>query len=160
MNLRNLKASDAPLMLEWMHDTTVVEKLQTNFASKTIDDCYAFIKNSITDSDINLAIADDNDEYMGTVSLKHMDSSSAEFAITIRKCAMKKGISIWAMNEIIALAKNKYQIKDIYWCVSPENLRAVRFYDKNGFSRVDISTIKANLHYTPEQINYYIWYKC
>ena len=36
MKLRKLELKDAPLMLEWMHDETVVEDLHTDFASKTI----------------------------------------------------------------------------------------------------------------------------
>ena len=39
MYLREFKQKDAPLMLEWMHDPSVVENLQTDFGSKTIEDC-------------------------------------------------------------------------------------------------------------------------
>ena len=44
MNLRKLEIKDAPLMLEWMHDKSVVEDLRTNFLTKTIEDCENFIK--------------------------------------------------------------------------------------------------------------------
>ena len=43
MKLRKLERKDAPFMLEWMHDSAVVENLQTNFAYKSIKDCEAFI---------------------------------------------------------------------------------------------------------------------
>ena len=36
MKLRKLMAKDAELMLEWMHDDDVVEKLGTNFKEKTL----------------------------------------------------------------------------------------------------------------------------
>ena len=39
MHLRRLERKDAPLMLEWMHDRNVIKDLNTDFASKTIDDC-------------------------------------------------------------------------------------------------------------------------
>lgn len=159
MKLRHLKTEDAPLMLEWMHDPSVVEKLQTDFSSKSLQDCQLFIENSITPTDIHLAIADENDEYMGTVSLKHILTPSAEFAITVRKSAMNRNIASWAMTEILSLARTNYQLSEIYWCVSPENKRALRFYDKNGYKRISADSISAPLHYTPEQINYYIWYK-
>ena len=42
MNLRKLKEKDAPLMLEWMHDSSVTGGLKADFASKTIDDCKVF----------------------------------------------------------------------------------------------------------------------
>ena len=159
MNLRKLRADDAPLMLEWMHDDSVTHDLQTDFASKTLDDALTFINNSLTDEEnLNLAIVDDNDEYMGTVSLKHIDNKSAEFAITIRSCAMGKGYSIYGMNEILKMAGEKYGLDYVYWCVSKENKRAVRFYDKNGFERVESDQIDIRGSYTSEQIASYYWY--
>ncbi len=134
MYLRRLELKDAPLMLSWMHDKSVVEKLKTNFASKTISDCENFIKTSWEDkSNINLAIASDTDEYMGTVSLKHIENGTAEFAITVRAEAMGKGYSWFGMEAIIEKAFNEYDLECVYWCVSRANERAVRFYDKHNF---------------------------
>ena len=87
MRLRKLEKKDAPLMYEWMHDEDIVKDLYTDFMSKTIDDCECFIKMSEdTSKNLNLAVVNDEDEYMGTVSLKHIDrqNKNAEFAITIR----------------------------------------------------------------------------
>ena len=44
MYLRKLELKDAPLMLAWMHDKIVTEKLRTDFASKTLLDAENFIK--------------------------------------------------------------------------------------------------------------------
>ena len=143
MELRSLEAKDAPLMLEWMHDPDVVNCLATNFASKTIEDCKRFVENSLVDkSNIHKAIVSDEDEYMGTVSLKHVDydSANAEFAITVRKTAMGKGYSWFGMVEIFRYAFERLNLQSVYWCVSEKNSRACRFYDKHGFRRmVDIS---------------------
>lgn len=49
MILRKLELKDATLMLEWMHDKTVVNNLKVNFMSKTIEDCESFIINSWND---------------------------------------------------------------------------------------------------------------
>ena len=134
MKLRRLELKDARFMLEWMHDKSVVEDLRTNFLTKTIEDCENFIKNSWSDKDNwNVAIVDEEDVYMGTVSLKNIKETSAEFGITIRACAMRKGYSIWAMKEIFRIGFEERKLKQIYWCVSPDNKRAVRFYDKNRF---------------------------
>lgn len=138
--LRNLKKADAPLMLEWMHDGSVVEWMEADFASKTLADCERFIENSQTDeTNINKAIVDENDEYMGTVSLKHVDREAghAEFAITVRKAAMGKGYSRQGMADIIKYGFEEVGLKQIYWYVKKVNERAVRFYDKNGYPRVD-----------------------
>ncbi len=187
MRLRKLKIEDAPLMLEWMHDESVVKDLQTDFAGKTIDDCRKFIEASIAETEaltacfvlpeapspggtvfdgtksLNLAIADETDEYMGTVSLKHIYANTAEvgkdlgqrptrtteaspasmpvvaeFGIAIRKKAMGKGLAASAMKEIINLGREKFSIEVLYWCVDKKNTRALRFYDKNNYRRADI----------------------
>ena len=133
MYLRELRIEDAPLMLAWMHDESVVGKLRGNFASKTIEDCYKFIQSSISENNIHLAIASETDEYMGTVSLKNIEDGSAEFAITVRKEAMSKGYSWFGMEAIIEKAFDELNLESVYWCVSRENERAVRFYDKHNF---------------------------
>lgn len=134
MHLRRLELKDAPLMLEWMHDTSVVGLLRTNFASKTIEDCEQFIKNSLDNSkDLHLAIASDEDEYMGTVSLRDIENGSAEFAITVRTKAMSRGYSWFGMEAILKKAFEELNLDCVYWCVSRKNTRAVRFYDKHNF---------------------------
>ena len=134
MYLRKLELKDATLMLAWMHDKSVTEKLQADFASKTIDDAESFIKMSWDNkTDLHLAIASDTDEYMGTVSLKHIENGAAEFAITVRAEAMGKGYSWFGMESIIEKAFNELDLESVYWCVSRDNSRAVRFYDKHNF---------------------------
>ena len=139
MKLRKLELKDAPLMLEWMHDESVVAKLAANFAAKTIDDCRNFIAASQNDGkDLHLAIVDEDDTYMGTVSLKHIDrtAGTAEFAITVRAAAMGKGFSHFGMDSILKMGIEELGLSAIYWCVSPKNQRAVRFYDKHGYTRI------------------------
>lgn len=159
MKLRKLELKDAPLMLEWMHDKSVVEDLRTNFLTKTMEDCEKFIRSSWDDkNNWNVAIVDEDDVYMGTVSLKNIKETSAEFGITVRAFAMGKGYSIWAMKEAIRIGFEERGIQKIYWCVSPDNKRAVRFYDKNGFERVDSKELDVIEGYTQEQIDAYVWY--
>lgn len=160
MNLRVLSDKDAPFMLEWMHDTSVVENLQANFATKTLEDCKQFILSAHdTSENVHLAIVDDADTYMGTVSLKHICDRRAEFAITIRTCAMGQGYARFAMAEIIRLGFEKLFLDTVYWCVAPENKRAVRFYDKNGYPRVSLGELECALQfYSVDQAKKYIWY--
>lgn len=142
MRLRNLELNDAPLMLEWMHDESVVGKLKGNFIEKTLADAESFILASANkEENIHLAIVSDEDEYMGTASLKNVDceTKSSELAIVVRSCAMSRGYSWFGMEEVIRLAFEKYGLESVYWCVSNENERAVRFYDKHNFHEtVDI----------------------
>lgn len=136
MYLRRLVIEDAPLMLEWMHDESVVGNLKTDFLSKTIEDCREFINTSVSEKNVHLAIASDTGEYMGTVSLKNIEAGSAEFAIIIRNKAMGRGYSWYGMETIIEKAFDEYGLESVYWCVSRNNTRAVRFYDKHNFHEI------------------------
>lgn len=140
LRLRILEIKDKFLMFEWMQDENIVEKMHADFKSKTLDDCDKFIRSSWESSDLglHLAVVDEKDVYQGTVSLKHvhMDTASAEFAIVMRKCAMGNGSAIFAMRSMLDIGRTRLNLKNIYWCVGMDNLRAVRFYDKNGFQRI------------------------
>ena len=137
MYLRKLKITDAPLMLAWMHDKNVTGSLRTDFSSKTLKDAENFIRISWRDKkNLHLAIAADDDEYMGTVSLKHIEKESAEFAITVRTEAMGHGYSWFGMEAIIEKAFSELGLECVYWCVSKENVRAIRFYEKHNFHEV------------------------
>ena len=133
MKLRELKSKDAFRMLEWMHDPIIVENLHVDFLKKNIDDCFKFINNS-NNNNMHYAIVDNNDIYMGTVSLKHITNINAEFAIVLHRDAIGKGYSIWSMNKILEIGFCYYKLQEIYWCVDKDNVRALRFYDKNGFA--------------------------
>ena len=157
MKLRKLELKDAPFMLEWMHDKSVVQDLRTNFLEKTLEDCENFVKSSWDDpKSKHFAITDTDDTYLGTVSLKNIKEQTAEFGITVRNCAMGKGIAKEAMQEVIHLAFEKLNLTKVYWCVSPDNKRAVRFYDKNQCKRVNPSELKMIEGYTQQQIMAYI----
>lgn len=165
MKLRALKEEDAPFMLEWMHDSDVVGNLNTNFAEKTIFDCYNFIKAAQqTKKNMHLAIVNDLDIYMGTVSLKHITRVNAEFAITIRQTAMGKGYSKYALEEAIRIGIEELHLQYIYWCVDSSNERAIKFYEKNSCVRMDLKSYKLynsilkNSFYNKKQLDEYIWY--
>lgn len=159
MHLRNLQLKDAPLMLTWMHDDSVVRDLNTDFKLKTLADCEAFIIASSDMSEtMNLAIASDTDEYMGTVSLKHIDrvAGNAEFAIIVRKEAMGHGYSWFGMEAIFSKAFFDLGLESVYWCVSRNNTRAVRFYDKHNFHEaLDISSEILNRYDGADNLKWY-----
>ncbi len=157
MQLRKLKIKDAPLMLEWMHDKSVVGDLRTDFSQKTIEDVEKFIEFSWDiNANLHLAIVSDEDIYMGTVSLKHIEEGSAEFAITVRSEAMGHGYSWFGMEEILRKAFNDLNLRSVYWCVSRNNKRAVRFYDKHNFNEVlDVSNNLLSRYQGIENLKWY-----
>lgn len=62
-----------------------------------------------------------------------------------------------AMKKMIDKGLYKLNLSKIYWCVSKDNHRALRFYDKNGYLRIEPSS-DFIIGYSHEQINSYIWY--
>jgi RimJ/RimL family protein N-acetyltransferase len=137
MHLRKLKLEDAPLMLAWMHDPGVVANMRTDFTSKTLADCEAFIRASWGNREsIHLAIASDSDEYMGTVSLTHIEDGSSELAIVVRAEAMNRGYAWFGLKTILVRAFSEYGLECVYWCVPRADARAVRLFDEHHFSEV------------------------
>lgn len=187
LTLRPLILADAPLMLEWMHDHELVKDLHKDFSSMTIENCENFIKKAQDDkNNLHLAIAlreantqnavindtkpqksSSDDTYLGTVSLKDIDTAIgiAEFGIVIRRCATGKGYSIEAMKQILSKGFKDLQLRQIYWCVDSNNKRALHFYDKNNYQRIKLmknkelyDVILARGGYSEQEISQYIWY--
>ncbi len=158
MRIRKLNKKDAPYMLEWMHDCSVTRFLKKDFSGKTTDDCLKFIEGADDETvNLHLAVVNDADEYMGTVSLKQICHNTAELGIVMRKCAIGEGYASFCLKEIIAYSYRNRGIDEIYWCTDPENIRAVRFFDNNGFSRSEVPE-QAYKDYTEEEREKYIWY--
>ncbi|MBP3604442.1 MAG: GNAT family N-acetyltransferase [Lachnospiraceae bacterium] len=133
MKLRPLELKDAPLMVEWMQDSDIYSKMAYDAKDISVLNAEKFIEASKDrNENVHLAIASENDEYLGTVSLKNIDqkNSNAEFAIAIRKCAMGQGISKYAMIEILRVAFEELLLNKVYLYVRVDNERAIRFYEK------------------------------
>lgn len=140
MVLRQLKQKDAEYMLEWMHDDNVHSCLGRDFSSMTIGDCQRFIEESLQNpgNGRNFAIVDEDDEYMGTISLKNIEweEKRAEYAIACRTKAMGKGFALRASEELFQIAARELGLKLIYLYVRISNVRAQKLYDKAGFERI------------------------
>lgn len=160
-HLRKLKDEDASIMLEWMHDENIVEFLHADFLHKTLKDCQQFIRESQQDKEnLHLAVTDKTGTYMGTISLKNVDpqDGTAEFGICLRSAGMGKGLSKAAMEEILSYGFQLLGLKKIYWCVSLHNVRANRFYQKNGYKTVRVVPARLQIRYQgfhPEEL---LWY--
>jgi len=137
--LRPLKMRDAEKMLEWMHDENVTHFLRINGKNATIEDTRRFIENA-KDEKITLhrAITDESGNYLGTVSLKNIDREKreAEYAICMHSDAMGTGAAKEGTRLILALAFSRMDLRRVYLNVLEENLRAVKFYNKFGFTYV------------------------
>lgn len=157
MQLRKLELKDAQLMLSWMHDESIDAFMKTNFKLLKASDAEDYIIKSWKDEDnIHLAVVSDMDEYMGTVSLKHIEGGSAEFAIIVRPEAMGRGYSWFGMESMLEKAFDEFGLQSVYWCISRDNRRAVRFFDKHNFHEaIDIPDRIKNRHKTNNNLKWY-----
>lgn len=134
--IRKLEEKDAPLMLEWMKDQLLVEFLSKDFSKMELADCLSFIQSSREDGEnIHRAVCNEEDEYLGTVSLKQVDdrNKNAEYAIAMRRKALGTGASLAGTREILRIAFEELELHRVYLNVVGENVRADRFYEKTGF---------------------------
>lgn len=133
--LRPLEKKDSKRMLEWMRNEDVTRYLNIGGKNTKIEDAQSFII-SAADESINLhrAIVDENDTYLGTVSLKNIDYEKkiAEYAISLHMDAIGTGVAAKATKKIWEIAKN-IGLKKIILCVNKDNIRAISFYKKCGY---------------------------
>lgn len=137
--IRKLEIKDLPYMYEWMHDENVTENLQADFANFTEDKVSDFIKKAMEQNEnsenLHYAIVDEQDEYMGTISLKNINrkDKNAEYAIVTRSRAHGKGYAKEATKDILNLGFKEYGLEKIYLYVLTKNIAANKFYNKCGF---------------------------
>ncbi len=143
--LRGLGQNDAEPMLEWMRDPAIAACFQADFANMTRQDVEAFIARAAGGAadpsraeSLHLAIADPKtDEYLGTVSLKHIDrrNLNAEYAVVTRAKAHGTGAALQGTCDLLRFAFDELGLHRVYLNVLATNARAIRFYEKAGFVR-------------------------
>lgn len=139
MKLRKLEEKDADGMLEWMQDPEMQKGFRFNAEEKNREDVLSFIRNAnielVNGKNIHYAVSDEDDEYLGTISLKNVDlvNKKAEYAISLRRMAQGKGIATEATHEILKMAFEQYDLQRVYLNVLSDNQRAIRLYEKCGF---------------------------
>lgn len=136
MRLRNLDVKDIPYQLDWMQDEEVNSFFQIDFKLKTYEDVLEFVQTGTNQHNIHKAIVNDEDIYLGTISLKNINykEKKAEYAIVIRKEFWGLGVASFATSEIINISK-QLGLKKIYLTVLENNLNAIKLYEKFGFKR-------------------------
>ena len=155
--LRKLEEKDAPFMLEWMHDEEITAGFQRPFSKATLESVLHFIQNSFDEENQNFAFVNSQDEYLGTISLKHIShvNDKAEYAVVTRKCAQGTGAAKKATEELLHYAFTNLGLHKVYLSVLEENSRAQKFYEKCGFVRegLEVDAVKINGKY-----HNHIWY--
>lgn len=139
IRLRGLQKQDANRMLEWMHDPEIQKNFQKDFLDKEMPDILYFIETASCcpkeGGSVHFAVAGDEDEYLGTISLKNicLGERCAEYAVSLRKCAQGKGIGYEATKKLLQMAFGTFGLERVYLKVMADNEKAVRLYEKCGF---------------------------
>lgn len=137
--LRPLEEKDAERMLQCMSNPEVSKWFQASFAEKTLKDILFFIsstKYEIRDGvSIHYAITNEDNLYIGTVSLKNIDLSNrnAEYAIMVMPDFQGCGVATRATFEILRIAFDEIGLQKVYLNVIENNERAISLYTKCGF---------------------------
>ena len=158
IHLRPLHAEDASFMLEWMKDPTIACFFRFDAMSMTEEKCRTFIESANQDSSsLHYAIADERNEYLGTISLKGISDSSAEYAICTRKCAHGTGAAMQATKEILRIAFEELGLNSVFLNVLKENQRANAFYRKAGFQFTYTEKNALELRGKKKALNWYVY---
>jgi diamine N-acetyltransferase len=136
IGLRKLQLKDASGMLEWMKDQELMRNFRFDASDMTLPKAEAFIERTHSDeNNMHYAIVSEDDEYLGTISLKNIDpeSKNAEYAIACRQKALGTGAAREGTRLLLDIAFNEMSLEKVYLNVLSENKRAIRFYEKIGF---------------------------
>jgi len=141
IKLRPLKLTDADYMKEFVEDENISNNLLFTRYPFSTENMISFIKTSWEDKrNIHYAIANENDEYIGTISLKNISyiDKNAEYAIVIRKKYWGQKIALKATDKLLFYGFNILNLEKIYLNVLSHNGRAIKFYEKYGFKKEGI----------------------
>lgn len=136
VHIRPLKEEDSERMLEWMRDPDITHYLQVGGADTSKETVLRFIERSHEESNnLHFAIADEQNNYLGTISLKNInrEKNDAEYAISMHPAALGTGASAEGSRLILQKAFDELGLERVYLNVLEDNKRAVRFYTKFGF---------------------------
>lgn len=137
MRLRKLEFKDADGMLNWMKDPAVIQFFRMTADKATSESVSQFIMQAQNnENDLHLAIVDEADAYLGTISLKNIDkeAQNAEYAISTCSHVHGSGVAFEATREVLRIAFEDMKLKRVYLNVLDDNKRANRFYIKCGFT--------------------------
>lgn len=139
LRLRKLEEKDAEGMLEWMKDPEINKNFRFPSDNRNLQDIQQFIREAETmpfeGKSIHYAIAGENDEYLGTISLKNINltDKNAEYAISLRAKAQGQGIAMQATKMLLKKAFEDFNLQRVYLNVLADNVKAIKLYEKTGF---------------------------
>jgi RimJ/RimL family protein N-acetyltransferase len=138
--LRELSRADLPTLNAWRNDPEVIAHLGANFRfiDLAVDERWYEAYMANRDKQVRLAIVDAAaDRLIGFVYLTeiHPINRTGEFAIFIGdKASWSRGFGEAATRRMLAHAFEDLNLNRIHLTVQADNERAIRLYEKVGFS--------------------------
>lgn len=135
--LRPLKIEDAEVSYKWRNDPqiwTYTGFVPTQEITAEIE--REWLSNALQkDYEKRFAVCiQQTDEYVGNVQLVQIKDNTAEFALFIgEKKYWGKGIGNEATKLMLEIAFKEFQLESVYLNVHPNNIIAIRCYDRAGF---------------------------
>lgn len=161
MQLRNLDIADAEGMYAWLSDDKVTSGLNGEYKDCLIQDAKNFIFESAhTSNEVHKAIVTDENDYVGTVSLRFINDpeETAELAIVVQSDFFGKGYAWFGVVSMLKYAFNSLKLHSVYWRVKSDNQRAIRFFQKHGFNSpdMDIPDIVTKRHQCEKNLVWFV----
>jgi diamine N-acetyltransferase len=158
VKLRELRLEDIDAMYEFIED----EEIALNFVFTRYPSSKEGLSKFITNSwgnhnDVHFAITNEENEYVGTVSLKNINyvDRNAEYAIALRKTFWGKNYAFEATKLIIEYGFNRINLHKIYLNVLSSNIRANKFYQKFRFKKEGLFKEHIYLNGKYEDLSWY-----
>ena len=144
MILRLPTYSDAEKMLNTMSNPNVNHYMTFKDKIFSFDEIILFIEKAKRDrKNLHLVVVSDDNDYLGSVSLKNLDfiNRRSEYSIALSPEVLGKGIAAHATNTLFSIAFNYLKLNSIYLSVKKDNIRAIRFYEKSGFIPTEFESL-------------------
>ena len=162
VRLRELQIDDLGYMYEIINDQEVAKNFLFTRYPFSKEKLINFIKNSWEDTNnIHYAIVDQNNEYIGTISLKNINylDKNAEYAIFVRREYWGQKYAYEATKTIIRYGFETLNLNKIYLNVLASNIRANRFYEKFGFIKEAVFREHVYIQGRYEDLNWFCLFK-
>ena len=136
--IRPLVQSDALLSWKWRNDSEVWQFTGTRpdqYITYQIEK--EWIEKVLSDNTSRRFAILADDQYVGNIQLTNIEEDkTAEYHIFIgNKSYWGKGIASLATNQIIRYAKTILNLEELYLRVNPDNVAAIKVYEKCNFKR-------------------------